>query len=394
MGDRVSSSLYIAVVWIDGDLLHNFWNWRTKATTKADPGMPAERAIGIDLAGIAGNDTSVAQVVRDNDELRASIAYPQPLAANINGEEAAGPVLGADAALLAGWLQEDPERPVAFDCPIDVQGLVSPSDVDYVWQVRLRPIDHLLNAMAPLGSWLGIVVARCRCTLAYGNLSQQLGRSIFETYPKTILERLGLTAVKRWSATLFPNAPPEVNAQDEEAMGQVLDLLDNLHVGVEDQLNLSDHDLDAILCAIPLLSDEMVDEDAITEELRQAYPGMRFRAPRGFVLIPEETEVWWNTLLLDRRHLDDPPAMAVPVNQEGLAVDPPHGVEGDTCDDPQCRLYGQPVGVKQCPFCEWVKQDQQTWGGTDAHFARCPDKPADLTWNEFKAGICQQHWPT
>ena len=365
--------------------------------------MPAERAIGIDLAGIAGNDTSVAQVVRDNDELRASIADPQPLAANINGAEAAGPVLSADAALLAGWLQEDPERPVAFDCPIDVQGLASPSDVDYVWQLRLRPIDHLLNALAPLGSLLGIVVARCRCTLAYGNLSHQLGRSIFETYPKAILERLGLTAVKKWSATLFPNAPPEVNAnapgrnaeQEEVATGHVLDLLDRLHVGVvQEQLNLSDHDLDAILCAIPLLSDEMVDEDAITEELRQAYPGMQFRAPRGFVVLPEETEVWWDTLLLDRRHLDDPPAMAIPVNQERPPVDPPHGVEVNTCDDRQCLLYGQPVGVKQCPFCEWVKQDQQTWGGTDAHFARCPDKPADLTWNEFKARVCQQHWPT
>ena len=47
-------------------------------------------------------------------------------------------MLGADAAVLAAWLQGDSERPVAFDCPIDVQGLASPSDVDSVWQLRVR----------------------------------------------------------------------------------------------------------------------------------------------------------------------------------------------------------------------------------------------------------------
>jgi len=357
--------------------------------------MPAKRAIGIDLAGIAGNDTSVAQVVRDGVELQATIADPQPLSANIDGSKLAGPILGADAAAVAGWLRDDPDRPVAFDCPIDVQELAIPRDVDYVWQLRLRPIDHLLEAMAPLGTWLGIVVARCRSTLACGNLSQQLGRNIFETYPKTVLERLGLTAVKNWTVTLSPDVPPNVVNAPEAGAQQVLNLLNQLHVVVEDKLTFSDHDLDAILCTIPSLSDVCADEDALTEELRHAYPGMRYRAPRGFVLIPEDTEVWWDTLLVARGQIDNPPVetpdAAVQVEHAGPPGNPPQGV--GTCNDPECLLHGAPVGLKRCPFCDWVKQDQQTWGGTDAHFAHCAEKPPGLTWNDFKAGICQQHWP-
>lgn len=89
--------------------------------------------------------------------------------------------------------------------------------------------------------------------------------------------------------------------------------------------------------------------------------------------------------------------------QEVVAV-ADHGIQEEvpdvlTCDNPDCLLHGLPLGVKQCPYCAeagepWIKPNQGTWGGIDGHVLHeCEHAPENLNYEQFKAGICQQHWP-
>lgn len=79
-------------------------------------------------------------------------------------------------------------------------------------------------------------------------------------------------------------------------------------------------------------------------------------------------------------------------NEEREVADPSASGQ-DTCRDPKCLLHGRPIGIKECPFDGWVKPNQGTWSGFDAHFHACAGRPAELTYQQFKSQICHQHWP-
>ena len=160
----------------------------------------------------------------------------------VKGEAIASAPLGADVRTLSRCLEIGA---VAIDVPIDLQGLPVTPTSPFVWGMTCRPVDRFFGGLAPLADKIGAPVARIANTLRAGNLSSRVGVDVLETYPAACLKLLCLeySGYKGTSAswvedTWFSSKP--VSAK----------LLNDLRIVAEAPIELTDDDIDAILCAI------------------------------------------------------------------------------------------------------------------------------------------------
>lgn len=342
-----------------------------------------ETAIGIDLAAIGNSGTACAKVHRVEGEVEATILRPTPLLTSQDYASDFVPAITPDMARICRWINQG--IGIVLDCPIDLQGLPCVSSPRFLWQVALRPVDRLFGAKPPLADTLGWVVGRCLQTLRLAGLMDYLGSAIFETYPKATLNEKGCeVVVKGWSVMLHENrwqitAPVRGDEANTRLNGYVSWLVDSLHLYAPEPLNLHDHDLDAVICGLPLISPCPLLSSEIRDRLRITFPDCTFDPPNGYAL--DGGAIWWKRLSIRG---------AV---QEAPVAPPVAGAHG-ACNDPGCALNQFPLEEKRCPNCHMLLPNQGNWAGIDAHFYyHCDQRPVNQTYQAFKALICQQHWP-
>jgi hypothetical protein len=138
---------------------------------------------------------------------------------------------------------------LAVDVPIDLQGLPFPSVSHYVWELTLRPVDRVLRAMPAFASFLGAPVVRFHHLAAPLRLEPDpLGTVLFETYPAGSLSLLpafvGEACVEDGHRQSYKG---KRNAAICQRLAQALGIA--LEAGVQ----LSDDQLDAVICALTAL---------------------------------------------------------------------------------------------------------------------------------------------
>jgi len=198
------------------------------------------------------------------------------------GNEDLNSVIKADVQVFSDLLKDN--GICAVDVPIDLQGLNEYSgNKNYVWEATKRSIDHELGALPPIADRIGAVVARMRLIMNY--YPDSLGKAIFETYPAGSLALMKENQQYKegkaiWDGSLWkPSADGKEKAN--EGLANVLNSLN--FVCVLEGIVLTDDQFDAILSAIPLLS-----EPWLTGSLLLNHPYLKKRGikdvPTGYIL--------------------------------------------------------------------------------------------------------------
>jgi hypothetical protein len=184
---------------------------------------------GLDLSGYSGGKTSLAFVEIAGDVARAVILRGSAFSKPRHGVDDAPATIAAERKALAQCMEI---ASVAVDVPIDLQGLLTPREVAFIWELTKRPVDYAFGALAPLADRLGSCVARFRAIISTEQFRAEVGRRIFETYPAASLGQLALTG-KGYKG--------DVGSAFRALLCRTLGC---------DRHDLSDHDLDAIICGM------------------------------------------------------------------------------------------------------------------------------------------------
>jgi hypothetical protein len=236
-------------------------------------------AFGLDLAGYSSGRSGFARARYDGGVIDVTVyrgtVFGRPLAGIAPLPEHAA----EERALLHACC----ERGLVFvDIPIDLQGLPTPSDVRFPWQLVKRPVDFAFGALAPLADRIGAPVARFRHILAplLTESADLLGRRLFETYPAATLELLN---------------HPRRGYKGLRGREALATLGRDLRISHAEDETLSDDELDASICAITGVVDDQArlqgdDLDAeITRRMRDKMltretKGIPTAPPTGYVL--------------------------------------------------------------------------------------------------------------
>jgi hypothetical protein len=175
---------------------------------------------------------------------------------------------------------------ILVDIPIDLQGLPSPTNPQFIWELTKRPVDFAFNAMPPLADRIGAPVARFQHLLA--TLPDDwIGTKLFETYPAASLRLIGLddAGYKGQSAQF----------SDGQWRGVSLaEILNRMSVLATEGMQVNDDEFDAMICALAgvatdaerLAGDAM--NYAVDTRIRQRIsdaPETPYTAPPSFVLL-------------------------------------------------------------------------------------------------------------
>ena len=146
------------------------------------------RAFGIDLAGYTcGTSVCAEAATARTGSVSVRVIAQCPFSRARQTGERLQPILDEEASFLRQMLARGP---IAVDIPIDLQGLPQTVRAEQVWELTLRPIDRVLNAMPPFADRIGAPVARFQKILRRAKLRAAVGTSIFETYPAANLRNL------------------------------------------------------------------------------------------------------------------------------------------------------------------------------------------------------------
>jgi hypothetical protein len=162
--------------------------------------------------------------------------------------------------------------PIAIDVPIDLQQIGNSKEAEFVWQLYKRPIDQAFNAMPTLADRIGAPYARMQAILSHSNGTLRLDENVFETYPKALLQTI---TKKTWKGLKGSEA------RHHEARKRLCDELGWCELE-------TDHDLDAVLCAVAAGADDgtRIAGAALDALISDKLPDcLNCRAPQGFILL-------------------------------------------------------------------------------------------------------------
>jgi len=196
---------------------------------------------GLDLAGYTTNKTSLAAI-----ECQDRIANVTLLRRSSFSRER------ATTSFVESVLKEeafDLQRcinlgPIAVDVPIDLQGLPYPDAPKQIWELTRRPIDSELRAMPPFAERIGAPVVRFAAIVRCATAGNSLGKSIFETYPTAIWQKLGI----------IPGAYKTRRKEKAKERGEACVALCK-SLKIEPVLE-NDDDIDATICAVTAVAPE------------------------------------------------------------------------------------------------------------------------------------------
>lgn len=211
---------------------------------------------------------------------------------------------------------------LCVDIPIDLQGLMDRRDAGtrFVWECTLRPVDYAFGALPALADRIGSPVARFRNILTE-HQERELGRGLWETYPRAVLERLiGSTPPYKNGRVVFrdrkwtPRPMTEATRHRSEALACIAK---RICVTADDGTVINDDDLDAAVCAIAglappsaVLCGHQLEQEVlchIKKKLKQpearSVPSRCYPAPRGYLLL--RCKYWSKIHLTSPRTEDD-----------------------------------------------------------------------------------------
>lgn len=261
-------------------------------------------AFGLDLSGFT-NRSGLAFARRNGRSIEFHLIKDHPL--DVNVAERKRRWSETEAAFIKCLVGR---APVYVDVPIDLQELHAPDQVVTAWwQLTMRPVDKILDGLAPLASFLGVPVARFRRICREYPGIVKLGGNVFETYPAasiSFIDEHGTSYKKGrirstgngWKAT---REDDHSEAQRDARMMQLAVQFEL--VAQEDETELDDDALDAIICALTGVvdPDQRCEGNELSNRLRHLADDNSLEreivtAPRGYVLLcqlPEgEKSVW------------------------------------------------------------------------------------------------------
>ena len=219
------------------------------------------------------------------------------------------------------------EGRLCVDIPIDLQGLMGldPSqkrdgcaETQFLWERTLRPVDYAFGALPPLADRIGSPVSRFRTILAERQRNQ-LGRRLWETYPRAVLERLtGSKGHYKNGKAAFDGGKwiPHPITEATGGSKELARIANKSGLTASDRTLVDDDDLDAVVCAVvgvapqsALLCGHELEKEircCIKKKLNQQEA--RSAAPRGYLLLRSR---YWSEI-----HL----------TETGDDLSPPHGV--------------------------------------------------------------------
>ncbi|MGH7246999.1 MAG: hypothetical protein ACREH9_02750 [Pseudomonadota bacterium] len=216
---------------------------------------------GLDLAGHTTNKTSLAAIESDGGRAQAVLLRHSSFARKRAASPPVAAVILEEGRDLRRCIKLGP---VAVDFPIDLQGLPRPDAPVEIWELTKRPIDKKLGAMLPFADRIGAPVARFAAIGESANFGSVLGSNLFETYPSTIWQKLGIVAAGYKSRD-------KVRAKARTQACKAL--CKNFRI---EPLLENDDDINAIICAVTAVAPE--DHLCMPEEY-----GIK-RLPLGFRL--------------------------------------------------------------------------------------------------------------
>ena len=226
---------------------------------------------GLDLSGYSTRGTALAAVQISGDTAEAVILQGSAFSRYRHGAEDAPKALREEREALSQCLACGP---VAVDVPIDLQGLPAPDGCQFIWELTKRPVDYALEALAPLADRLGACVARFKAVLATDELRLELGRRLFETYPAGSLRLMGGP---------YKGYKGDAGRDLRNRIARRLDF---------HPCDLSDHELDAIICAVTAIAPEgcRLEGKRLVQRMHAIDPFTEMtplgnREPAGFVLL-------------------------------------------------------------------------------------------------------------
>ncbi|NDJ87462.1 MAG: DUF429 domain-containing protein [Chloroflexi bacterium] len=197
-------------------------------------------AFGLDLAGYSTGKSGFARARWDGDaDLQVVVYQDHPLAQKYAGVAPLADIVAKERSLLAACLTAGA---LYVDIPIDLQGLPSPENPFFAWELTRRPIDFAFQAMPALADRIGAPMARFRHLLA-GLDNATVGENVFETYPALSLRNLGLTARG------YKNQHARYH-EGEWQGGYLAELLNALGFEADDGSVIDDDAFDAMICAL------------------------------------------------------------------------------------------------------------------------------------------------
>jgi hypothetical protein len=214
---------------------------------------------GIDLAGYTTGKTSLAVIEIGGRTATATLLHGSALSVKRKTCDVLTEILDQEVAVLRRCLAIGP---VAVDIPIDFQGLPNSERAEYIWQLTLRPIDRALKAMPAFADRIGAPVARFAAIMHEGDFGGLLGLELFEAYPAGTLKMLKIDAG---------------GYKGPKGMKNLISLCTTLKI--EPHVK-SDHDIDAIICAITAAAPSNAVHDASALKVQGATP-KGFRIPKS-----------------------------------------------------------------------------------------------------------------
>lgn len=190
---------------------------------------------GLDLAGYTTGKSSLAVIEIREKIGRATVLSNSCFAKKRGTNDYLEPIVAEEVEALSECLKLGN---VAVDIPIDLQNLTRPEAAKKVWQLTHRAVDKAISnklikkdGLAPIADRIGYPLARFQRIMDCGSFFTDLGKRLFETYPKAVLVSLGLDS-ERYKAS--------------KGKDKCREICERLNI----KENLNDDDLDAIVCAI------------------------------------------------------------------------------------------------------------------------------------------------
>lgn len=212
-------------------------------------------AYGIDLAGYSTGKSQVAKVTRidsSNDCYLCASIIPTDLLKKYEGKDTLIEAVRADVKVFSNFISNGDV--CAVDVPIDLQGLNEfTGNKTFLWETTKRPIDFKLEALPPLASLIGAVVARMQLIMEH--FPDALGNTIFETYPAASLSLLNEKRQYKGGKAKWQNGRWDTNGSKSVADQGFSSMLNSMNLICHQEGRiLNDDQFDAILSAIPLLA--------------------------------------------------------------------------------------------------------------------------------------------
>lgn len=220
-------------------------------------------AFGLDIAGYAGGNSGFARAdLSGAGTITVTIYEGHAFGRKLKGPEPLGDVVEAERDLVRACRLVGA---FVVDTPVYLQGLPSPPDAFFTWELVKRPVDYAFDALAPLANLIGAPVARFQSVLSVLPEDEHDGdHGVFETYPAATLKLLGM-----WSSGYGKRSVRFLNGRWEG--GPTADIASRLQIVAEEGEKMNGDEFDAAICAITGVIDQekRLEGDDLSEEVVQ-----------------------------------------------------------------------------------------------------------------------------